>query len=66
MFSSETLKKKKRHTVDMPEKVYFIKESEKSLTHKRAGKKEYTVSFLAFFNLKKNVIFSHRGQSPLQ
>lgn len=50
----------------MPEKVYFLKESEKPLTHKRAGKKEYTVSFLAAFNLKKNVILSHRGQSPLQ
>lgn len=39
--------------VDMPEEVYFLKESEKPLTPKRAGKGEYTVSFLAAFSLKK-------------
>lgn len=35
----------------MPEKVYFKEESKKLLTCKRAGKKEYTASFLAAFIL---------------
>lgn len=63
MFSSET-HKKNRQMEDPQDK--FIKESEKPLTPKRVGKKEYTVSFLAAFNVKKNVILSHWAQSPLQ